>query len=419
MASLFCIVWAFMDWPPYFRILPLAVALAVGLGIGKVARGDVFYLTSGGRIEGEWINSDQQPATEYLVRTVSGLTTSLGITQVREIARQTPFDVEHARRAAVTADTVPAQWELAEWCREQGLIDHRKIHLLRIIELDPNHQQARYALGYQFLEGEWTTRDEFRRQKGFELYRGKWRTPQEIEILEERARKEIAQKDWLQKLRRWRRDLDDPERARSAYQSLLAIQDPLAVDPLASMLASERVRRVKQVYADVLAQMNCDEAVGVLVHRVLVDPDEEMLHYCLERLLDRHPPRLADRFITALRDPANSTVNRAAYALGQIGDTSALAPLIAALVTTHQQVLPGRGSPDSTTATFSESGPSVQQGQGPQIVIRHIRNQHVLDALVRLTGTNFDFDKNRWQYWIAQEQRASEAAHGVADARRQ
>ena len=177
----------------------------------------------------------------------------------------------------MTADTVPAQWELAEWCREQGQVDHRKIHLLRIIELDPNHQQARYALGYQFLEGEWTTRDEFRRQKGFELYRGKWRTPQEIEILEERARKEIAQKDWLQKLRRWRRDLDDPERARSAYQSLLAIQDPLAVDPLARMLASERVRRVKQVYADVLAQMHCDEAVGVLVHRVLVDPDEEIL----------------------------------------------------------------------------------------------------------------------------------------------
>jgi hypothetical protein len=408
-----------MDWPQLSRTSWLAAALAVGLGHGKLARGDIFYLTSGGRVEGDWINRDQQPVTEYLVRTASGLTTSLAITQVREITRRTPLDAEHAQRAALTADTAAAQWELAEWCRTQGLFDQRRIHLRRIIELDPNHQQARYALGYQFLEGEWTTRDEFRRQKGYELYRGKWRTPQEIEILEERARQEIVQKDWLQKLRRWRQDLDDPERTRAAQQSHLAIHDPLAVEPLAGLLARERVRRVKVLYADVLAQMDCEAAVGVLVHRVLVDPDEEMLHYCLDRLLARNPPRLADAFITALRDPVNGKVNRAAYALGRIGDKSALAPLVAALVTTHQQVLPGRGSPDSTTATFSDSGPSLQQGQGPQVVIRRIRNQHVLDALVRLTGTNFDFDRERWQYWLAQEQRASEAAHGVADARRQ
>ena len=402
-----------------YRPFSLGILALATIAAASPARADVFVLTTGGRIEGQWLNHDEQPPKEYLVLTASGLKASFQLTQVREVIRQSPLELEYARRAVAAPDTEEGQWQLAEWCREQSLFDQRKAHLRRLIELNSNHEQARRLLGFQFLDGQWITREDFRRGEGYELYKGKWRTPQEIEILESQARLDQARKDWLQKLRRWRADLNAPERARLAYESLTAIKDPVAVGPLGEMFARERVRRIKTVYADVLASINTPEAVAVLVQRVLYDGDEEIFHYCLDRLVALDPPHLADPFIKALRDKNNATVNRAGAALGRIRHRTAISPLIAALITTHARVLPGRASPDATTATFSDSGPSVSQNAGPHVQIAHIRNQPVLDALIKLTGANFDFDQKRWRYWHAQELRAQEAGQPVADVRRQ
>lgn len=399
----------------------LACAIAIVLaGPPAASRADVFLLTSGGRIEGEWLNHDEQPPREYLVRTASGIKTSLQVTQVREVVRNTPLDDEYARRAATAADTPAGQWELAEWCRQQSLVDQRKKHLRRIVELDPQYADAWRALGYQFLDGQWITRDEFRRSEGYEFYKGKWRTPQEIEIVEAQARTDLAQKEWLVKLKRWRADLNSPERAKLGYASLAEVRDPIAVKPLSDMFARERVRRVKTLYADILAEINTPEAVAVLVNRVLYDPDEEIYYYCLDRLMALQPPHLADPFIKALRDKNNITVNRSAAALGRINDRSAIDPLIAALITTHSRVLPGRASPDATSATFSGDGSSsLAANEGPKVIVSRTRNQPVLDALIRMTGANFEYDQNRWHYWSSQERTAQETAQPVADARRQ
>jgi len=384
----------------------------------KRACADTFVLVSGGRIEGEWLNRDEQPPKEYLVLTASGLKASLQVTQVREVLRASADRGQYAQRAATAPDTPEGQWQLAEWCRQQSLFDERRAHLQRVIELDPNHNYARRALGFAFLDGQWITQADFRRQEGYELYKGKWRTPQEIEILEEQARLDQAHKDWLKKLRRYRAELDDPARAKLGFESLTGVKDPIAVRPIVAMMLRERVRRVKMLYADVLAGIDSADAVGALVERVLYDPDEEMFHHCLARLIDRRPPRLADPLVAALKNKNNATVNRAAAALGRIGDPEAIGPLIDALITTHSQYIPGR-NPDSTTATFSGDQHSVTQGGAPQVLIMHVRNQHVLDALTKLTGTNFDYDRESWHYWHAQEKKAREASQPVADARRQ
>jgi hypothetical protein len=403
-------------------LLCVAAAAYALIGCGVLpARADIFMLESGGRVDGEWLNREEQPATKYLVRTADGVTLTLPLAQVRETIRQSQAEIEYAKKAPAAADTVAAQWELAEWCRKCGLPRQRQTHLRRIVDLDPNHQQARYALGYQYLQGQWITRSDFRRQEGYEFYRGKWRTPQEIEILETQARTELAEKEWLARLRRWRRDLADPERAKAAYESLTAIKDPVAVRPLGEYFARERIRQVKMLYADILASINTTEAVAVLVDRTLGDLDEEVFHYCLDRLVQLQPPRAADPFVAALKDRSNHRVNRAAAALARLQDHSTISPLIDALITTHMRMMPGRPgtSADSTTTTFSDDGTLMKQGEGPQVVIVHVQNQPVLDALTRLTGVNFEFDQRAWRYWHAQEKIAREAAQPVVDARRQ
>ena len=153
---------------PFFALWCAALAAVALFALSEPARGDLFVLESGGRVEGEWLNREEQPLRVYLVRTPAGLTISLPQDQVREAVRHSAADAEYHRRAPSVPDTIEAQWALAEWCRSQGLTNERRTHLERIIQLDPNHQRARGALGYQYLQGQRINRSDFRRQEGYE-----------------------------------------------------------------------------------------------------------------------------------------------------------------------------------------------------------------------------------------------------------
>ena len=376
---------------------------------------DIFVLESGGRVEGEWVNREEQPRTSYKVKQ-GGAMLTVPAQQVREVIRQSAAELEYARRATTTADTVEEQWTLAEWCKSNALPRQREVHLRRIVELNPNHQQARYALGYQFVKGEWITRSDARRQEGYEFYRGKWRLPQEIEILESQARTELAEKEWLTRLRRWRRDLDNRERAKSAHASLTAIDDPIAVRPIGELFTRERVRSVKSLYADILARINNREALAVLVDRALSDPDEEVFYYCIGLLAKSQTPHIGDPFVAALKDNDNRKVTRGAMALGELVDKTAISPLIEALITTHKQII---DTGELNTTTFGSGGAAMQRGNGRELQIYHVHNQPVLDALSKLTSVDFGFDKKAWRYWYAQEKIARESSAPAVDIRRQ
>jgi hypothetical protein len=402
---------------PYRPWLVALAASVVGAMVAEPLAADIFILESGGRIEGEWLNRQEQPLTKYSVRQ-AGVLLDLPAASVREAIRQSPAEMEYARLAPAAADTVEGQWELAEWCRNNSLARHREIHLRRIIELNPDHQQARLALGYQFLQGQWTTRSDARRKEGYEFYKGRWRTAQEIQILEGRAKHDQAETDWLLRLKKLRRELDDPEKSRLAYKSLTEINDPAAVRPLGEYFARERVRSVKQLYAEILARMKSVDAVRILVDRALSDPDEEIFYACISKIVQTQTPHVADAFIAALKDNENIKVNRAAAALARLQDKSAVSPLIDALRTTHTRLLdPGRGA-DATTTAFTSAGTMMKKGEGPEVQISHVQNQPVLDALTKLTGVDFGFDQRAWRYWHAQEKIAKEAAQQSSDIRR-
>jgi len=378
---------------------------------------DIFVLESGGRIEGEWLNRDEQPLTKYAIRT-SGVTLNLPAGAVRETIRQSPAELEYSKLAPVAADTVEGQWELAEWCRKNNLPRQREVHLQRVVELNPNHQQARFALGYQFVRGEWIIRSDARRQEGYEFYRGKWRTPQEIEILESNSRSELAEKEWLGRLKRWRFELDQPDKSRLAYASLTAINDPIAARPIGEFFNRERQRNVKAIYADVLARIATPDAIRILIDRTLSDPDDEVYFLCVGKLAQLQKPHIGDPFIAALKDNDNVKVNRAAAALARLQDKTAISPLIDALKTTHTRVINNGPGADATTTAFVNGSTHMRKGEGPEVQIVHVQNQPVLDALTKLTGTDFGFNQQAWRYWYSQEKIAKETSQAPLDARR-
>ena len=398
-------------------VLILTVAMSV---VVRPAAAEVFLLTSGRRVVGELLNKDESPRRKFVVRTTSGEQITLDASQVKQVLHTRPGELEYETIRSGYPDTVEGQWKLAEWCRERRLVKQRKRHLGRIIELDPDHAEARRALGYLQENGRWVTREQLMAQRGYKYYKGRYRTVQEIELLEQKRKINTAEKEWFAKLKRWRRWLGS-EKDLQGRKNIKAVNDPMAVKALADALKKDDNPAARILYTEVLAQIGTTEAVKALAECSIEDPVEEVRLTCMDHLEQINSHEVTAYYVGKLRDKKNRVVNLSAVALGRMKDPSAVGPLIDALVTTHKLKTSKPGGSGSTTTTFgtgpggsgAPGGGGMSMGGGPKIYTLRFRNQKVLDALVAITGRNFNFDRRAWKYWYA----AQKKTHAI-DARR-
>jgi hypothetical protein len=400
------------------RRAALVLLAAVAALIAVPARAEVFLLHNGGQVRGEWVNRSE-PGKVYLIQSSSGRL-SLPKDRVAEVFTERPELHEYERIAPTFPDTVGDQWQLAEWCRERDLKHEREIHLRRIVELEPDHVKARLGLGYMHQGGRWVTRQQNLQEQGYELYQGRWRLVQEIELLEKRQKREQAENEWRGRLVRLRDALAKDSTGRT-HRSISEIRDPRATPALAELLAKERYRPVRLLYIEVLGGIGGD-ALGVLVQASVDDRDEEVRFAALEQIARIRPPGVATTYIQMLRDNNNVRVNRAAFALGELGEVTAVAPLIEALVTVHEQAVRIGGSSDAVSTAFTKDsggggGASFASGGRTEIVRTPVQNQAVLAALVRLTrGPSFAFDQHAWRNWYSIEKSRLETIDARRDA---
>jgi hypothetical protein len=383
-----------------------------GLVLAPHARADRFLLASGGVVEGTLLNRDQLPRATYEVRTAAGAKVVLSAATVVEVERQKASQEQYARVAPSFADTAAGQWQAAEWCRQQQLKDERAAHLRRVVELSPDHLEARHALGYVQLEGKWITQADKMDERGYVLHEGKFRTPQDIELIQARAKAKQAAKEWLAKLKAWRTQLNDPKLAAGAYQRIAAVRDPAAVAPLVELHQADRQRATKMLYVEVLEAIHSPEAIEALVYISLNDADVEIFHACAEALERLDPPNLIEPYLKALRDDNNVRINRAGKMLGQIGDKSAIGPLIDVLLTRHRIVTGGdSGVGTPVSAGFDNAGGnSFKASSAPVETVAVAQNVPILDALTRLSGESFGFDLPAWKRWHAAQKARSDGA---------
>ena len=204
-------------------ILTLLLALSAA---GPTASAEVFLLANGGQLVGELMNRDESPRRSYVIQPARGAKITLDTAQVKKVLSLRPKQIEYERIRPTYPDTAAGQWELAQWCRDHRLTAEREIHLRRVIELDPNHAQARLLLGYSLVGGQWTTHKETMIRRGYVRYKGQWKLPQEVELAETKRKQEAAQQEWFQKVRRWRGWLGT-DRDRQACDNIRGISDPV------------------------------------------------------------------------------------------------------------------------------------------------------------------------------------------------
>jgi hypothetical protein len=369
-------------------------------------------LANGGRISGELLNRQENPRKQYVVKVAGEGQITLAASQVEQVLNRRPEEEEYEKIRPAYPDTVEGQWALAEWCRQRKLPVERETHLKRIIELDPNQPDARRALGYVQIDGQWTTRDELMIERGYKRYKGHWMLPQEIELLESKTKLENARQEWFQNIKRWRGWLGT-DRDGQARENFSNITDPMAVKALLLNLHGDRSVPARLIYVEALAKINSPEAAMGLAVASMEDPVEEVRQTCLDRLQTEKRPEVVAHFVSKLRAKDNPTVNLAGAALGRMKDPSAVGPLIDALVTTHKFKIPKAGGDKSMTTAFGSGGTGMSMGGGPTIISKQFANQAVLDALTAITGQNFAFDQAAWKHWLASQKKPE-----TIDARR-
>jgi HEAT repeat protein len=425
-------------------MLRALLSLVLCLAVAATASADYLELENGGFLRGELLTEARQlEASPYLaVRTLTGATISVAREQVVRVVRRKLVFEEYEMLRSTAADTADAQWQLAEWCRLKGLAKERAAQMQRVIELDKDHKLARRALGYTWQEGRWVTQEELMRERGYVKHKGRYLLPQELELILEDERATAAERAWFKKVRLWYGwlDSDRPDRQRDGLAQLKAIQDPDAVPAVVRTFRDERREAYRLLMIEILAQIESTGVVAPLVQLALREELQIVRDAAVAglRRVPRGPQLALPALLRALRNEANVIVNRAAAALGQLGDDSAVPQLIEALITRHKYVVnvpenfagfapdgqpiqaidPSMLPPDVAGLISTgqlPQGVRIEYGHGSQprtrrvVVQRDHQNQSVLSSLMLLTGQNFGYDETAWRNWHRARQNGAAA----------
>ncbi len=369
-----------------------------------------FTLTTGGELRGTLQNEGQTPRETYIIETNFGV-----ITLDREqIVDQTPISdaqLEYEGIAANYADDAEGQWELAQWCKENGLPKERRTHAEKVLEHDPDHALARAFLGF-FLDrstGRWITQEQLREEQGYVKYQGEWLLQQQVQLREERRTADLARKTWMREVARLHRQLTGRRNSEEGQEAILQIKDPAAVPALAQrvMFDKEQNPLIRELYVKALSNIGSPDALQLLAGVILADPSDEVRYRAIEEIAKHKDHKITRLFVQKLSADKNDEINRAAAALSAIGDLSAVESLINSLITTHIKIH-REGNPDQITTSFGPNGANgLTTGSRTETETRTLKNEDVRNALINLTGKNFGWDMDLWKSWLASETKAA------------
>ncbi len=383
---------------------------------------DTLLLKNGGRVEGtirKRPSEDANPKdtgtktapakdSAYIVELKKGAYLRIAASDVGRVLETTEIEADYERRLMGMQDTAEGHEALAKWCQEHGLVEQKQFHWQEVLRLDPDHAEARRLAGYQRIGGEWIRQDQFMQRQGFVRYRGSWRLPQEVAALERQEAEEVQVGNWRRNIQMWlgwlggRRDAE-------ALEKLRTIKDPLAAPGLIDALAKESRPDVRSFLLERLAQLDSPAVAPALVDGALGDGDEEYRLACVRHLKERGAIGASSAFVSALQSSDNRTINRAAVALGQLGDKRAILPLIFALVTEHSTLVKPTAEIRPSFGSGNGGGlGGLSVGSKPTKVTKRLENKSVLEALVKLTEQNFRYSEADWRQWYIQQEALGE-----------
>jgi hypothetical protein len=438
--------------PALFRV-GAAVVLVV-LGAGE-SRADRITLRGGGQIRGKVLPDPDHPDRVKILSETGKTPLSFQKAQIVQVTAEPSVLDEYLLRREKMAPGAQGNYELGRWCEEHKLKDLAELHFEAAVTSDKSYEPAHQKLGHVRVGDHWIWGDELREAQGLVRYKGQWISKQEKEQRAAAAANSAEQAAWVRRLKLLRQIFlyGAEDRRRDAEQQLMAIREPLVVTPLLQVFGGDEPP-LRTLLDQILERIPGPEAAGALVKHLLFETEVEVRQGTMSALVKRREPTVVAALVQALGSKDPPVVNRAAWALGQLGAVTTVPKLIPALITFQQRFVmpPVQGWPSGNTgasfgsvapmsglggssfssvssfglltppvvgagavgygatgipvpalpsATFSSG--SAPREQMPRIITLRFQNVEVLSALVKLTGQDFGFDVNAWQRWVASD----------------
>jgi hypothetical protein len=406
--------------------------LVAGLAVAQKLPADTIKLEGGRTIRGKVL--DEKSTKDKLVIKLQAGNAEVTIdrNEIQEIIVEKNPKEQYDEVKDRYKDTADDQFNLAIWCEEHKLPKQRKAHLEKTIELDPDHAQAREKLGYTKYDGKWLTANEIKEAKGLVRFNGRYVSPQEKEILEQKKRQNDEEKEWHAKVKMWKTWMtgNDQSKVRMGEERLRSIDDPNALEAVVGHLGKEKDEALRVLMCEILGSIPGEPATIELVKRCIIDVSVNVRYAATDKLADREDNQAVRTLIGVLKSEHNVVICRAAEALGTIGDASAVPALIDALVTKHKQVVTrqaGGSFVGNGTPAIIDYEPVVAPGvvafrpvigyqaQGfgisapsQEVVTVPVENPEVRDALAEITGEDFGYSQAAWRAWLTNQKKREE-----------
>jgi len=303
-------------------------------------------------------------------------------------------------------DDAQSHRDMVTWCEEQDrgrlrFQNQIKFHRKRILVFEPDDRLARTKLGYTYLKDEsrWVDEERFWSAQGYTRKGSRWNSNLHKATQERlgQAEEQLASKK--KKFSAWKSRLRRMSKV-DAVNNLVSISDPQLMPHIYETYAETRSPELRGLYVEVFASARptTTPAIRGLITAFMDDGDDITLDYL--RQDDFNQKQIATLLTRFLVNKNNATVQRAGYALGELGSSHAILALAKALQTKHL-VSPGNNNTGAQRTQGAAGGESFSFG-GSKPVSRVFRNEEVLDALKKITGQDLGYSESAYQKWFVQ-----------------
>ncbi len=336
--------------------------------------------------------------------------------QIHEIRPGKTEEERYREKAeALSKNDLEGHLTLARWCKERHLKNQAEEAYRTILDIDPDHKEARTALGYQKVEGEWKTFEEIQKSKGRVLFRGKWVLPSERALQLALENQKLLEKQLSKEVRKWlgRVGFHSEKIRKEAIEKLATIDDPYKSEAYIKALTSSRKEKRLFVIRE-LHRMKEEGAAKGLARRVVWDKESKVRSEALSALLSIKNPETPLFLAAWLKEDSIYARIRAEEALGQFSDirpVPALITLLSRVTRTIKWIEQYRDQMMKTLrgTLLLRDGRRIQippnmllsmDGFAPHDREKILLERDTLIASLRaITGQDFGEDISRWNNW--------------------
>ena len=303
-------------------------------------------------------------------------------------------------------DNAQGHRDMITWCEEQerGRLRFQnqiEFHRKRILVFDPDDRPARTKLGYVYLKDEnrWVNEDQFWSMQGYTRRGPRWNSNLHNltqDQLDQNKGELFAKRKkfsaWKSRLRRMSK--------LEAVNSLVSMADPQLMPHIYQAYVETKDPELRALYVEVFASARptTSSAVSGLITAFMDDRSDITLDYLKQD--DFNQKQIATLLTKFLVSKNNATVQRAGYALGELGSTNAILALAKALQTRHQ-VRAAINNSGAQRVQGNAGGDGFQFG-GQKAASANVNNEEVLGALKKITGQDFGYSETAYQKWFIQ-----------------